>query len=103
MDEKLVLLISIVGSSIRDVIKDFLLIEAKPLSDWHQSFWSERSLCVDVHRHASPTSILDWKLASHAKRVAKLGLTSPEFAKDPRDRACLNTRAEEAIELLAPS
>ena len=85
MKEELILLIGVMGSGVGYVIEDLLLVKAEALGNWDQTFGSEGSLSVYVHRHAFTTSLCDRQLARDAECMANLGLSCSKFSEDLSD------------------
>ncbi len=60
LDEKLVLLVCVVGAGVRYVVQDLLLVEAEALGDGHEPLRPEGALCVYVHGHAFAATLREW-------------------------------------------
>lgn len=72
--EQLGLMVAIVRTSVRDVVKYVSRVEAELLCNGHQSLRTEGALCVDVQRLTFAATLLQAELAGYTQCVAQLSL-----------------------------
>lgn len=82
-------MLGVVSTGVRHIVEDFLWVEIVPLGNRNQPLWSESAFSVNVHSHASATTLLDRHLSSHTQRVAQLSLAGSKLSEYFRDGARL--------------
>lgn len=102
MEKKCVLLVGIVGSRVGNIVQNLLLVQTISLRNWNQPFWPKRALCVNIHRHAFATALLDRQLTSDAQRVTKLRLSRSKLAKKFSDGPCFETTPQQCVQRFTP-
>ena len=65
LQKELVLLISVVGACVGNIVKNLLFIETEPLGDRNQSFRAESTFSINIHGHALTTTLSDRQLACY--------------------------------------
>lgn len=59
LQEKLILLVRVMRSSVGDVIEHLLLVEAEPLGNGNETLGSEGTVAIDVHGHTFTAALAD--------------------------------------------
>lgn len=75
-------MVGVICTRIGDVIQDFLAVQSISLCNSENTDWAECTLRVDVQAFTLAAAHAHGKLACHSESVTKLGLSSPELAKE---------------------
>ena len=94
LEQKFVLLVSIVSSSVSNIVKYLLLIKTESFGDWNESLWSESTFTINVHGHSFSAPFADWQLTGNTKSMANLSLSSSELTEQLCYASSLNSSTQ---------
>ena len=84
-----------------DALEHLFRIHVKGFCDLHNTFWSEGSFSVDVHRYAVSTALVFWQLTAYSKDMTQRCFAGAVSAEAFCHGACLEPAAEEFIDFFA--
>ena len=97
--EQLQLMITVIGTSVGNVVEDLFAVEAVPVGDCQTADGTKGTFGVDVEALALATTHVKGELAGDGEGVADLRLAGAELAKDFGDGAGLDAASKEGVEL----